>query len=77
MEPLTPGQAVDRFVVEATLEAGAVAVRHRDLGTRHALKVLKIPAPWVTERLMREGRAQSQLDHPNVVQAARARDDVP
>ncbi|TNE91909.1 MAG: serine/threonine protein kinase [Deltaproteobacteria bacterium] len=65
------GTAIDRYVVERRLGQGGVAtvyrVRHEGLGTVHALKVVHVPSPAITERLLREGRAQGQLRHPNVV----------
>ena len=38
-----------------------VEVRHLDLGTRHALKVLQIHSPWLYDRLLTEGRIQATL----------------
>ncbi len=63
--------AVDRYVVEAAIGAGAMAqvyrVRHRLLGTVHALKVLVSRHPELRERLVQEGRIQAGLGHDNVV----------
>jgi serine/threonine protein kinase/ABC-type oligopeptide transport system substrate-binding subunit len=62
---------VDRYVVEALLGRGGMAVvyrvRHAELGTAHALKVLGVTGRDVAERLLREGRVQGRLRHPNVV----------
>jgi serine/threonine protein kinase len=67
---LQPGTVFDRYVVEDVLGEGGMAlvyrVRHRELGGLHAMKVLK-PDQQDQERLMREGRAQAKLRHPNVV----------
>jgi tetratricopeptide (TPR) repeat protein len=67
---LSPGTAIDRYVVEGLLGRGGMAsvyrVRHEGLGTVHALKVVHVPSPSVTERLLREGRVQGTLRHPNV-----------
>ncbi len=58
--------SIDRYIVEATLGAGGMAVvyqvRHSILGTTHALKVLKSPSDELRQRLIREGRLQAQLD---------------
>ncbi len=69
---LAPGKVVgDRYVVEALLGQGGMAVvyrvRHRTLGTTHALKIVGVPTASGRERLLREGRLQGQLQHPNVV----------
>jgi serine/threonine protein kinase len=68
---LDPGDRVDRYVVESTLGRGGMAVvykvRHAELGTFHALKVLNALDPAVRDRLAREGRVQGMLRHPNVV----------
>lgn len=68
---LQPGDEVDRYVVEALLGSGGTArvwaVRHRTLGTRHALKVLTWSDETLRERLLREARAQARLDHPNIL----------
>lgn len=67
---LSPGQRVDRYVVLRTLGQGGMAdvwlVRHVVLGSLCALKV-PVMAPDATERLIREGRAQAALEHPNVL----------
>ena len=67
---LRTGMEVDRFVIEATLGEGGMAtvyrVRHRELGTVHALKLLHLTHPSLRERLLDEGRVQATL-HPNVL----------
>ncbi|MFZ5482153.1 MAG: serine/threonine-protein kinase [Myxococcota bacterium] len=71
MQHLEPGSAIDRYVVEDVVGSGAMAVvyrvRHRDLGTVHALKVLGIVSETVRARMLQEGRIQGSLRHPNVV----------
>jgi serine/threonine protein kinase len=61
----------ERYVVEALLGQGGMAVvyrvRHRTLGTVHALKLVGVTSASARERLLREGRLQGQLQHPNVV----------
>src|SRR5262249_51361093 len=42
-------------------------VRHRVLGTWHALKVLHLSSERIRQRLMQEARVQAELRHPNVV----------
>lgn len=56
---LEPGQIIDRYIVEAQIGAGGMAlvyrVRHGKLGTRHALKVLTSADSGVRDRLLQEG----------------------
>ncbi|MCP4807171.1 MAG: serine/threonine protein kinase [Proteobacteria bacterium] len=65
------GDTIGRFQVERLLGEGGIAqvyaVRHRQLGTLHALKLLTLQRPGLAERLLQEGRIQAQLRHPNVV----------
>ena len=65
---LQPGDQIERYTVERRLGEGGMAtvylVRHRTLDSLHALKVLH---HGDRERLVREGRLQSRLRHPNVV----------
>jgi eukaryotic-like serine/threonine-protein kinase len=68
---LTPGDTVERYRIESLLGEGGVAavyrVRHVSLGTVHALKVLVLDHPRLRERLIREGKLQASLQHPNLV----------
>ena len=69
---LSPGDRIDeRFVVEALVGQGGLAevyrVRHVELGTVRALKLLVWNSPKMADRLVREGRIQAQIQHPNVV----------
>ena len=68
---LDAGRVVDRYRVEGVLGRGGMAtvyrVRHRTLGSEHALKVLTAPSVDVRRRLLQEGRTQAQLSHANVV----------
>jgi len=68
---LTTGSIVDRYTVVGTLGEGGMAmvyrVRHNQLGTEHALKVLTIASVQIAERLLQEGRVQATLRHPNIV----------
>lgn len=68
---LQPGAAVDRYVVESVLGEGGMAVvyrvRHAELGTAHALKVLTSRQTKLLDRFMREARVQASLRHPNVL----------
>jgi len=65
---LAVGDNVVRYTVERRIGAGGMAtvylVRHETLDSLHALKVLH---QGNVERLLREGRLQSKLRHPNVV----------
>src|SRR4051812_34494525 len=68
---LAAGQTVDRWVLEAPVGEGGMAVvwrvRHASLGTRHALKVLTVGHSEIRERFLHEGRVQATLRHPNIV----------
>ena len=70
---LPPGALLDeRYIVEATLGRGGFATvyaaRHAVLGTEHAVKVLDAGQDRDSRgRLLREGRIQARLAHPNVV----------
>ena len=72
MEPdLPPGTRIDRFVVEGTIGRGTSAtvyrVRHEELQTLHALKLLDLDDPQMRARMLQEGRLQAVLRHPNLV----------
>ncbi len=68
---LSPGQSIDRYTVEAVIGHGGTAVvylvRHNQLKSQHALKVLSLTSTAIRERLLREGRVQAALQHPNIV----------
>ncbi|MEL6342653.1 MAG: protein kinase [Myxococcota bacterium] len=69
---LRSGEVVDgRYIVEARLGQGGLAevyrVRHRELGSVHALKVLTWRRQSLADRMLLEGRIQAQLRHPHVV----------
>jgi serine/threonine protein kinase len=72
MMRLQPGTSVDRYTVLRPLGSGGMGtvylVEHRELGTRHALKVLHEGKRRFDPRLQREGRLQAQLRHGNVVE---------
>jgi serine/threonine-protein kinase len=61
----------DRYQVEGHLGEGGMAVvyqvRHVQLGTPHALKVLTLTSRSVRDRMLQEGRFQARLRHPNIV----------
>ena len=65
------GTSVDRYTIEGRIGQGGMAsvyrVRHNDLDSLHALKVLTIHSNSVRERLRLEGRSQARLRHPNIV----------
>ena len=68
---LEVGHTIDRYVVEGLIGSGGMAdvyrVRHQQLDSLHAIKVLKTPLEHVQERLKQEGRVQARLRHPNIV----------
>jgi serine/threonine protein kinase/Tol biopolymer transport system component len=68
---LEPGALIDRYVIEELLgqggNASVYAVRHQDLGSRHAVKVLHSMDNEVRAKLVAEGRAQASVKHPNIV----------
>jgi len=68
---LTVGDQVDRYRIEAILGTGQMATvyaaRHTVLDKRHAIKLLHNGTPELQERLVREGRVQASLAHPNVL----------
>ena len=68
---LDVGQTVDRYTVESIIGYGGTAVvylvKHNQLETVHALKVLSVSSGAIRERMLREGRVQAALTHPNVV----------
>lgn len=65
------GEVIDRYIIEERLGQGGMAAvyraRHNTLESVHAIKVLFITAPDVRQRLMREGRVQANLKHPNIL----------
>ncbi len=66
-----PGEAIDRWVVDAVLGAGAMArvyaVHHSVLDKKAAIKVLRTSSEEVQQRMVREGRVQNDLGHDNIV----------
>jgi serine/threonine-protein kinase len=68
---LAPGEIIDRYTVLSLLGEGGMAavyaVRHNTLGSRHALKLLKIENEGIQRRLVAEGQVQASLRHPNIV----------
>ena len=72
-ERLAEGVAVGEYVVDRFLGAGAMgevyAGKHPVIGKRVAIKVLRRDAAGgeAAERMIREARATSAIDHPNVI----------
>lgn len=68
---LKPGDIIEKYVVEDTIGQGAMAtvyrVRHIQLKSLHALKVLHVHNESVKNRMIQEGMVQSGLRHPNIV----------
>jgi tRNA A-37 threonylcarbamoyl transferase component Bud32 len=71
LDELAHGVPVEPYVVDDVIGRGGMAVvyrvRHGKLGTWHALKVLTRRDSALERRLLREGRTQGRLAHPNVV----------
>ncbi|MEZ4237371.1 MAG: protein kinase [Myxococcota bacterium] len=69
---LAVGTTIERYTVEGVIGRGGMAtvyrVRHRTLGSEHALKVVRA-GKSDDGRLLREGQAQARLRHPNLVMA--------
>ena len=69
---LAPGTVVDqRYEVHAAVGTGGQAivyrVRHCQLGTWHAMKVITQAHGAARKRILREGQLQASLRHPHVV----------
>ncbi|MCB9745693.1 MAG: protein kinase [Alphaproteobacteria bacterium] len=69
---LDAGHTIDnRYEIEALIGEGGLAhvyrVRHVQLGSVHALKLLSWRQKGLAQRMLLEGRIQAQLKHPNVV----------
>jgi serine/threonine protein kinase len=68
---LTPGMVVGHYRLSHMLGTGGMAevsaATHDRLGISVALKVLFSPSPMLQERLLREGRAQVAMEHPNLL----------
>lgn len=65
------GTVVGQYEIIKTLGEGGIArvylVRHKRLGTLHALKLLHQRSEQMAKRLLQEGRIQARLQHPNIV----------
>lgn len=65
------GTAIGRFEIEEPLGQGGMAtvfkVRHRQLDSVYAMKLLRVGHPSLARRLLQEGRIQASLRHKNVV----------
>ncbi len=68
---LESGTTVDRYTIDSLIGTGGMAavylVRHVQLGTHHALKVLQSSGEVIHQRLLQEGRVQARLRHANIV----------
>lgn len=68
---LRNGKTVDRYKVVDKIGQGGMAsvylVRHTQLNSLHALKLLFLSGATIRKRLIREGRVQASLRHHNVV----------
>lgn len=67
------GETLERYRVQELLGEGSDSavykVCHEALGSTHALKVLQVSSDLAREQLLREGRAQACVHHPNLVAA--------
>jgi len=65
------GTTVERYVIEKEIGEGGVGrvykVRHTELGTLHALKVVQSNDEQTRQRLLNEGRFQASVNHPGIV----------
>jgi eukaryotic-like serine/threonine-protein kinase len=65
------GTSIGRYKIESVLGAGGIATvyqaKHSALGSLHAVKVLGGDNQCLSSGLMREGRVQANLRHPNIV----------
>ncbi len=68
---LPRGQRIGKYIVESYIGQGGMAVvyrvRHIELNSVFALKLLTTARSDIRDRLVREGRYQAGLSHPNVV----------
>lgn len=66
-----PGERIGQYELLEPIGAGGSAsvwrARHTLLGSEHAVKLLQAPSAEVASRLLREGRVQARLRHPNIV----------
>jgi len=70
---LRPGDIIGAYSIDDEIAQGGMAtvyrVKHRVLGSTHALKVVRSDVVVEHARLMQEGRVQAMLRHPNLVTA--------
>ncbi|MFN7937802.1 MAG: protein kinase [Bryobacteraceae bacterium] len=71
---LAPGEMLGHYRVEAKIGQGGMGIVYRGFDTKlHRLVALKVLPPFYTnseerkQRLLREARAASMLNHPNIV----------
>ncbi|MEL6349307.1 MAG: protein kinase, partial [Myxococcota bacterium] len=68
---LSSGQQIGHYSLDYLLGRGGMAevwaATHQILRVKVALKVLFSGHPVMQERLLREGRAQAAMDHPNIL----------
>ncbi|MEE2904068.1 MAG: protein kinase [Myxococcota bacterium] len=68
---ISEGLMIDRYRIEGSVGEGGMAIvyraRHRELGSVHAIKQVKVLSEIVKQRLIQEGRLQSSFTHPNVL----------
>jgi len=68
---LDAGEVIGQYRVESVLGQGGMAivyrVRHEQLGSEHALKLLMVHSKSIQARLLQEGRVQATLRHANIV----------
>ncbi len=71
--PLTPGEVLGSYQVEALVHTGSFIsryrVRHTGLDTHHCLVTITEAVPMIRDRQTQAGRLQARLRHPNLIRA--------
>jgi serine/threonine protein kinase len=70
LDPIRTGDTISGYTVDTVLGRGASAVVYRVVdsqGQFYALKLLSLGDDEAARRLLREGKVQHRLEHPNIV----------
>ncbi|MFT7518898.1 MAG: serine/threonine protein kinase, partial [Kiritimatiellia bacterium] len=69
--PIQAGEIIGNYRALYRLGIGGMAevwaVQHRQIGTKHALKVMLRASAPMADRMIREGLTQARLNHPNLL----------